>query len=237
MCELERRINNSVEKPDKKFLPYWVRIDPKWEQILLDFHLIGSLAEWESIKKGVWGDLPFGFAFTVLRGSSDPFEMLIYEPSEHNVRPFKSEVEICRRIEAIKFEENRFFPLRVFAQWTAGGYELGIIVPEEWWDGVEATCPRPVRKSSGNEFYDVKLILAMVPLTEFARYLEPEHGIGPGHIFKADPQWYVYEEWRRQVATSQQEGRTRWGWSEAELYEGGPRIIEHSYFTVRDEFI
>jgi len=235
--DLETRIDNSVEKPVYKFLPYSVRIDPKWEQILLDFHLIGSLAEWESMKKDVWGDLPHGFAFTVLRYSEDSDEMLVYQASEQNVLPFESDVEVCRKIKIIEFKENRFFHLRVFVERTGSGYELGIIVPEEWWEGVKANCPHPVRESSGNEFYQVKLILALIPEAEFAWYLRPEQRIGPGHISKADPQRYVYEEWRKQIASSQQEERTRWGWSRSELYEGGPEIIENSYFTLRHETI
>lgn len=234
---LQSRIGNSLQKPDRKFLPYWVRIDPKWEKILLDFHLISSLDEWESIKKDVWNNLPFGIAFTVLRDESDSSDMLVYEASVQNTLPFKREVEVCRDIEPINFRENRSFRLRIFAEQTGTGYELGIIVPVKWWDGVNATCPRPVREDPGDEYCEVKLILAMIPHTEFAWYCRQERGIGPSNMFKADHQRQVYEEWRRNVATNQHEERKRWGWGRSDLFEGGQEMIENSYFSVQHSSI
>lgn len=235
--DLETRIKNSLQKPVYKFLPYFVRIDPKWESILLDFHLIGSLAGWELIKEEVWKALPLGFAFTVLRESPEFNEKLIFRANGH-ANSFASEADFSEEIEVIKFTENRFFRLRVFARWAASGYELGITVPDKWWERIKADCPHPVRESSGNEFCEIELILGIIPDAEFASYLEPaEDRIVHPKPFKATQQRYDYEGRRKRMATSQQEGRTKEGWSESELYKGGPKIIENSYFTVRHELI
>ena len=49
--KLNERTEKIAEKPAYKFVPYHIRIDPQWQQLLIDFKLIGSAEEWAQIKE------------------------------------------------------------------------------------------------------------------------------------------------------------------------------------------
>jgi hypothetical protein len=111
---------------------------------------------------------------------------------------------------------------RVFLTMDQGpnGYELGLSVPEGWWETVKDACPNPitVKPASGNF---AGLVLATVPNLEFAGYHHP---------IRIESR--LYKKWFRKVLDEHQKERARLGWREADSGVIRHREIEHKYFYV-----
>jgi hypothetical protein len=225
--KLNERIEKAVEKPSYKFAPYHIRIDPQWQQLLIDFKLIGSAEEWAQIKETVYEALPYGISCTILQKQDEWQEDLIFRGPILGsfVRIFEFEDVIA----PIQFEEAPR-ELRLFVKPGADGYDLGIIVPEKWWDGVKTSCPKPLKERNGEMWYETELTLATLSYAEFGWYWQPENGAGPGNLSIKEPQYNAYEEWSQQITSQRDEQRIKLGWKEAKY--GGPNRIEHSYFEV-----
>jgi hypothetical protein len=224
---LNERMEKMSEKPAYRFVPYHIQIYPQWQQLLIDFKLIGNAEEWEQIKGAVYEALPYGISCTMLQKQNEWGEGLIYRGPILGsfVRTFEFEDVIA----PIQFEEAPK-KLRLFVRSEEDGYALGIVVPEKWWDRVKGSCPKPLKEKSGDMWYKTELILATLSYAEFGRYWRPENGVGAGNLTMPEPQFTTDEEWSQQISSQRDEQRIKLGWKEAEY--GGPDRIEHIYFEV-----
>lgn len=217
--------NTAASKLSRQFLPYQVRVDPKWQQILTDFKLIATSGDWEEIKPAIYDAVPYGISYTVLQQSDDHQAQVIFRAERSG--GFVSEVEFCDVVAANGFGDVPG-KLRLFMKDRGDGYDLGIIVPQKWWDRVKASCPKPVRETGGERWCEAELTLATLSYAEFDWYWQPESGVGPGKIFTGDPQYYIHEEWRQKITFQRDKQRVELGWEEGQY--GG---ILHSYFEVQ----
>lgn len=186
-----------LRTPAMRFTPYWVSVEPNWYQILADFKLIGSPEEWDSIQQRLEEEFPRreyhvlqrGLHFTVVQQSEDGARTLVYR-DDHKC--FASKIDLweelaprklpaSKPLEPAPLEGVRFFmkfgykdsrltnPIEGIA-----GYDLGIRVAAKWWEGVKASCPKPIHE--GHDLYDfdyVELTLARISRREFDLYWEP----------------------------------------------------------------
>lgn len=205
-----------------QFLPYRLRVDPKWWEILSDFKLIATEDEWDQIKLAMYGAVPYGFSFTVLQQSKD--NQLIFRPDERG--QFVSEVDFSYEVSSIEFEHAPKH-LKVFMEWRGDGYDLGIIVPEAWWNIVKADCPKPLEQDSGERWYEAKLTLARLSRAEFSWYWQPQCGAND----QDDEYGERYEEWRNKVTSRRDNFRANLGWIEDEY------CLAHRYFEVQHKQI
>lgn len=81
----------------KRFSPYYVRVDPNWYDLLLDFKLISKPEEWHTLRESFetlpsteYRVLRSGFCFTIVNQSED-FERTLIYANHHQV--FVSEVD------------------------------------------------------------------------------------------------------------------------------------------------
>jgi hypothetical protein len=225
--KLNERTEKIAEKPAYKFVPYHIRIDPQWQQLLIDFKLIGSAEEWAQIKETVYEALPYGISCTILQKQDEWQEGLIFRGPILGsfVRIFEFEDVIA----PIQFEEAPR-ELRLFVKPGEDGYDLGVIVPEKWWDRVKTSCPKPLKEKNGEMWYETELTLATLSYAELDWYWQPENCAGPGNLSKKEPQYNRYEQWNQQIADQRDKQRIKLGWKEAKY--GGPNRIEHNYFEV-----
>jgi hypothetical protein len=226
---------HSFGKP-VRFMPYWVRISPNWIQILTDFRLIGSRAEWHSViesldtssehsvlRDGVW--------FTVVRRSEDFERTLIFWNQK---QAFGGEFEFEENMSPIGFQsqlsEDIDVPARFFMKPYAPngdlGYSLGIAVPAWWWEEVKASCPAPLAVETTGWTGTVELTLATLPLEEFNIYRDPIDRWSDEYIVKTEPQISKRRDERRKTPgwkdnTPDSEPGLRWG-----------KSIEHKYFNI-----
>jgi len=238
-----RGIENAAAKPARRFSPYYVRVYPKWFEILNDFKLIKNPEEWHAIQN-TFEELPSaeyrvlrnGVCFTVVHQSEDFERTLIYSD---NWRTFFSEVDFEEEMRPIKIEEREQRLARLFEYYVRflmksgdKGYNLGIIVPDWWWDEVKASCPTPLEEDKDYPTGQVKLILATISFREFDLYWEPmERSIS------------FYEKTAKQIRDRRDEQRKKLGWKAvehpdlSELSIAWPDSIEHKYFNVEHRAI
>lgn len=222
--QLTKRLEDKDQnkKPKFDFHPYYLRIDPRWQQLLCDFHLIGSAEEWDQVKDAVYEALPGGFCCTILRKPRSKGENgLIYLESKSG--EFVSAINFSEKIMPIRFGEG-FTPdrLQIFVKAASNSYELGIIIPEKWWKQVKPTCPVPLQEESGDQRYKLELTLARISYAEFAGYNRPQLAIGS-----------EYNNWREETAAQRSAKRNALGWKDSVPVEGTPVHIEHTYFEVQ----
>ncbi len=142
-------------------------------------------------------------------------------------RPGTFAVELRGEAADDEIEEAKAGPwpdpvFRVFFIMDQGpnGYDLGLSVPENWWQTVKDACPDPisVRPASGNF---VELVLATVPNLEFAWYHHP---------IRRDSR--LHRRWFKRVLGRSEEERARMGWGKPKIEAGSHSAIEHRYFHV-----
>jgi hypothetical protein len=211
--------NAAASKPSWRFLPYWVRVDPKWQQILTDFKLITTSHDWEKIKAEIYDAVPYGISYTVLQQTDDHQAQVIFRAERSG--GFLSEVGFCDVVAPIEFEDvpKR---LRLFMKSRGGEYDLGIIVPQKWWDRVKTGCSRPLQEETGESWYEAELTLARIPHAEFGWYLKPQCAAGS-----------EYDKWRQEMTSERSAQRNSFGWKECKLSESWPERIEQTYFEVQ----
>jgi hypothetical protein len=215
--EAERSKNVAASKPNWKFIPYRVRIDPKWQEILTDFKLISASNDWEEIKRSIWEAVPYGISYTMLQQSDDLQTQVIFRAQHHGI--FFSEIEFCEEVAPIQFEDVPM-NLRLFMKWGGDSYALGIIVPEQWWERVKMTSTQSIEERGGEMWPETELVLATIPYAEFDWYRQPD---------------LPYDERERkmeQITANRDAQRIKFGWVEAEHYEGGPKYLRHKYFEL-----
>lgn len=166
------------------FTPYFVRVSPKWWEILSDFKLVNSPEEWRSIVESVdqspaYHPLRDGILFSVVQQSEDAERILVYS---HDHKGFLSEIRFREDIDPIKirredpakfagFSEHE----RVFVFWrpSGGGYALELYLPAWWWAKTKKICPVPIEEEEDYATGCVKLVLARLSYREFDLYWEP----------------------------------------------------------------
>ena len=185
---------NAKATTDEYFSPYTVIVLPKFDQILLDYKILEKEDEvrqlfdlWKKKDQRLIG-------FTVLkpRPSGD---WLIYH---HQDRDFVGSVDFEERIQAIAFggflddvrEENTFYlrdpthppeigfatvysPQFYYRQ-SSGGYELGLILPADWWAKICAQNPnaefRKAKAETDYAFGTTRVPVITVPDVAFALF-------------------------------------------------------------------
>lgn len=232
-------ITIAAAKPAGRFNPYYVRIDPNWYDLLIDFKLIDKPEEWHAIQKSFEGlptteyrVLRSGICFTVVHQSEDFERTLVYSD---NHRAFVSEVDFEEDVEPIRVEHTNPFgepntcDVRLFMKSGGHGYNLGIRVPGRWWDQVKGACPKPIKEIDNHPTGRVELILATISHREFDLYWEPVEWSST-----------FYDKTAKQIRGRRDEQRQKLGWKTiehdadlgAELGIDFPESIEHKYFNV-----
>ncbi len=218
------RIDTRASKPARRFSPYYLRVHANWYDLLIDFKLIGKPEDWQAIQKNFEG-LP----------STEYSATLIYS---NNHRTFVSEVDFEEDMDPIRIEPtNRFgepnkCDVRFFMRFGRDGYNLGIRVPNRWWDQVKASCENPINEDNDYATGQVELFLATISYREFDLYWEPVEWSST-----------FYEKTAKRIRDRRDEERKKFAWKKVEhadireLSIDWPESIEHKYFNVEHRAI
>ncbi|HEY6339760.1 MAG TPA: hypothetical protein VIW68_14815 [Candidatus Sulfotelmatobacter sp.] len=234
---LTRRLGQFARKPAQRFSPYYVTVRPNWPQLLTDFKLIDNREGWDVIEKSLEKLAPAeysvvrdGLFFTTVQQSEDFQRTLIYWNSR---RLFVSGVDLEEKVEPIKLERDkpvsrsRKYEVELFMRFGTRGYDLGIRVPEWWWNETKGSCPEPIIEDRHYPTGRVKLVLAIVPYREFDSYWEP-----------VNRDTNDSTKWVQEINTRRDRERTKFDWTKVghpdipELSIDRPEYIEHKYFEV-----
>ena len=172
---------HAAPKPTLRFTPYWVRICPQWHEILTDFKLVQSTDEWLTVQESVNSRERQSFSvfhdalwFSILRLPSQTESSLIYLNS---FKTFVGEVNLLEDLDPIaaikEDEQNEFLrkqKVRFFVKGKLDGYELGLEVPDWWWEKHKASCPPVIAEEKLHMFGMTKIAVAVLPYSEFAVY-------------------------------------------------------------------
>ncbi len=236
------RIDTRASKPARRFSPYYLRVHANWYDLLIDFKLIGKPEDWQAIQKTFEG-LPSteysvlrdGICFTVAHQSEDFKRTMIYS---NNHRTFVSEVDFEEDMDPIRIEPtNRFgepnkCDVRFFMRFGRDGYNLGIRVPNRWWDQVKASCENPMNEDNDYATGQVELFLATISYREFDLYWEPVEWSST-----------FYEKTAKRIRDRRDEERKKFAWKKVEhadipeLSIDWPESIEHKYFNTEHRAI
>ena len=234
---MARDFKSAAAKHAWKFSPYFVRVYPKWFHLLLDYKLIGKPEEWHAIQES-FEELPAteyrllrdGICFMVVQKSEDFERTLIY--SEHH-RSFASDINFEEAMKPIKLENEIDRTLQIegyvrfFVRSGLDGYELGIKVPDWWWEEVGASCPSPMEEDKDYATGQVKLTLAIISYREFDLYWDPVEWSSS-----------FYKKTTKQIEARRDAQREKLGWEAKEhpdipeLRIDWPDSIKHKYFKV-----
>jgi hypothetical protein len=226
----------------RRFSPYYVWVCPNWYQLLTDFKLIGKPEEWEAIQKS-FKELPpteyrvlrSGIHFTVVHQSDDFRRTLIYS---NNHRAFVSHIDFQEDIEPIRIDREGLFAaldmydVAFYVKGGVDGYDLGIHAPDSWWEGVKASCPKPMEESGGPSEGTVNLTLAKISYHEFDLYWSPLD-------------WWStsFHKTAKQIKARRDADRDRLGWKRfeysrnPEVPRNYPECIIQKYFRVEHDAI
>ena len=243
-ASLARAIELLARRPARRFSPYYVRVDPNWYDLLIEFKLIDKPDAWHAIQKSL-KDLPSseyrvirsGICFTVVHQSEDFERTLIYLD---NHQTFVSEVDLQEDVEPLRIESTDRFgepnkcDVHLFVRLGGDGYNLGVRAPGWWWKEVKASCPKPIKEVADHPTGQVDLILAVISYREFDLYWEPV-------VWSST----FYDKTAKQIRSQRDEQRNKFGWKAiehdsdlgAELGIDWPESIEHKYFNVEHRAI
>ena len=169
---------HSAPKPTLKFTPYWIRIFPRWHEILTDFRLVQSSEDWKTVQEACGSANSRDFSvfrdalwFSVLRPLSQTEDTLIYLNS---YKTFISEVDLLEDLDpvgAVKEDERldslRKQKVRLFVKWAMDGYQLGLELPDWWWEKNKGSCQTAAAEENDYRFGTVRVALAILPYGEF----------------------------------------------------------------------
>jgi hypothetical protein len=232
-------IGKAAVKPVRRFRPYYVRVAPDWCRLLTDFKLIGKPEDWRAIHKSLnelsstdYCVMRDGICFTVIYRSEDLERELIYS---NNHRAFSSEFAVKEQMNPIRIKrgqsiiEHRHneYDILFFIKPGTRGYDLGLIVPDWWWNEAKASCPEPMAEDTDYGTGRVSLILTTISNREFDLYWEP--------VKWSDE---FYSKTARQIRERREEQRRAFGWKTVEhpdipeLSIRWPESIQHEYVGV-----
>ena len=177
-------IANAAPKETVRFSPYFVRVRPKWREILTDYKILKS-DEWEDFQDRMHAaKLPenhifrTGVHFTLVHQSADGERILVYRGPSIG---FVSKIDWIMDLAPARFglrDDNYLRLLEssdvdLFIKQSADGYRIGIRVPLEWWETAKASCPAPVSEQRDHPCGAVNLAIAVIPYAEFGVYWDP----------------------------------------------------------------
>jgi hypothetical protein len=217
--------------PGHKFEPYYVRIIPRWTQILADYTTAKNDEDW--LKFVAWcgrEELP-GAWYSVLRNDKDG--ILIYRGSElgfSTAFDWTYEVKKSEWLRGTKREGNpEGFPdsMDLLVKQKSDVIQLGLNVSSDWWPTFSPHCPAPIETHEEHMFGQVRIVLAQLPLREFDLYWN-EVDYEPKNV---DRTW-----------KSVRESRKKHGWEEIENHRDVPSslqpiTIKNKYFEVQHHSI
>jgi hypothetical protein len=226
--------NHAAAKPTLRSMPYWVRTIPKWYEIFTDFKLLQNPEDWstvrasgESVERGQFSVFRDPLWFSVVQRSADGEQTLIYLNS---YKSFVSEIDLREDLDIISIiDEKEGYHLlrnekvRFFAKYGGLGYEIGLELPDWWWDKNKASCPPVVSETKEYSFGTVRVALAVIPYREFDVYWQPVS-------------WS--KDFMDRVDKTQEEHRKKFGWvaetvGEFDVPIDWPTEINNKYFTVQ----
>jgi hypothetical protein len=176
-------IGSAAPKETVRFSPHFVRVRPKWYQILMDYKILKS-DEWEDFQERMdAAKLPedhifrAGVHFTVVHQSADGECLLVYRGPSLG---FVGKIDWIMDLTPARFglRDDKYLRLTessdvdFFIKQSADGYGIGIRVPFEWWQTVKALCPAPVFEERDHPCGAVDLAIAVIPFAEFRVYWE-----------------------------------------------------------------
>jgi hypothetical protein len=219
-------------RPDIVFVPHRILIRPIWHRILLDLELTATDAEYDSLCQ-TFNSLPHeqynvfrdGVCFTVLDSEQFGQRTLIYSDDHHT---FVSEVDFERSLapplatsDRPEFEFQTFSP-RLFVDGGVGGYVLGLIVDQWWWEKRKESITSKTGRLDVREIFDtgmMRLTLANIPKGELTSYWK---GVKPN--LKRDDAWKKRRD----------EDRAKFEWVADNFLETSvDTFLKHKYFDVR----
>ena len=232
-----------VKRPAPRFIPYYIRIEPSWSQILTDFKLVDGANGWKAIQDTFTRTPQPDFCLlrdpiyiTIIQQLADFEHAVMYF---RNRQDFSSVRHIEEVLEPIKLnhEERGDQNVRFFVKSGTEGYNLGISVPHWWWEKMRISCPKPEAVVDDNLTGRVELILAVVPRSEFETYSVPRRSLfGPNNKTLERAQVRRDEQRKKFGWTTSQEtfGRNMFGMEDDLLYHitKSSEIIYHKYFAV-----
>lgn len=124
-------------KKKEPMVPFWIRIEPKWYDLLKDYNLIDENT-WEPVLKTIQNDsnneynvLQKGIFFTIIYSGED--KELVYDNNRHT---FHSMVNFQERIKEIKIpnkEIDRFsYSPKLWVKTGMLGFDVGITTAESF---------------------------------------------------------------------------------------------------------
>jgi hypothetical protein len=224
-----------------RFCPYSLSIKPNWFDILTDFKIVAKPEYWEILQKHIndsalteYSLLRDNIIFTVIQSENTNTNRLVYRSTIPYHGYFLSHIDISEAINPISFERTKDFEAiygkdvpRLFMSSGVDGYNLGITLPDKYWNEMKSNCPKPLHEKFEHAMGRVELTLAIIPYCEFDLYWEPLKSRST-----------FYEKTIPQMRQTRDEQRKRFGWKKKghpdlpELTINWPDVIEHKYFTV-----
>jgi hypothetical protein len=216
--------------------PFWVRVDPQWHDILMDFKLISSTEEWHAllaaskqISNTTYSPIRDSIRFSVLGDSTNHERRLIYF---NNFQVFGVEINFFAELDSVSVrrsgqageligEEKISFYLKRGLE----GYDFGIRVPAWWWKETGSNRPTILSEREDALCGRIDVVLATIPYEEF-------------HIY------WQSESWSQKFIDKQdevrQERRAKLGWKvvehpETEIYINWPYEFESRYCHLRHD--
>jgi hypothetical protein len=237
--------DNALPRPRLKFNPYYVTVTPKWFELVTDFKIIAGPNEWQGIQeycssldRTEYSVLRDNIRFTVLQ-SEDYDRQLLHRSTTPYHGYFSTKIDCEEDMNPLTLETDehieRMFGKHVpgfFMKSGADGYNLGISVPDRWWDKVKASCPETLNVNQKHTTGMVELTLATIPYSEFDVYWWPTEYDGS-----------FYDSALPRIRSRIDEQRKKCGWGTIkhseipELPIHYPDLIEHKYFTVEHRTI
>lgn len=232
-------IGHTADKRLSQFHPYYVWVQPDWYKILIDFKLVGTLEEWRGIRKsldhsssGEYLALRDGLYFTVLQELNNREQESIhwndYLIYWNDRKQYCTNFSFDADISPVQIErtddlggllrkhqrvELFFRPGTAFSD--VAGYEIGITVPDWWWESVQASCPTPMRVENDWAIGYEKLVLATISCREFDMYWQPAE-ITSKFLHKVKPE----------LKALRNTDRARFGWT---AEDDNPILNEGAY--------
>lgn len=215
---------------DMHFSPFWVRVSPRWNDLLLGLRLLDEDPHdfWEEVGQGSdhQSVLLRSIAFTILKAGRT--NGIVYL---NDYRAFARDVEIWEPIREIQIDgtsERRGWSPAVFVKSGSKGLEFGLTVNSRWWrtmcaEDESGQLDRIATDPDGST-ENTCLKLALLPYSEFKMYLNGLRG----------------NSWSQGRTEDLEAEAARAGWAREQMDShliGAPVRIEHRYFTVEHKQI
>jgi len=242
----------SLRQSRRNFHPYSVWVEPNWGKLLLDYRLIKDAEDYRRWHE-VGGNTRL-IGFTVLKPQHDcDLPGLIYRDVRHDFVTWTE--TLSEPIEGMKFtdpfldkaervepvveeksdaaeEDDLDFVLRpvVFFALGGGGYEMGLIVRDSWWEWICATgqlAPgnEEIAKTEADTNHltgETRLTIATLPASEFDGYYHEAEDLEKLRKWRdsCDKQ-LTQNGWTRKESRGMDEPADPW------------ERLKHKYFTVQ----